>query len=155
MAISGTYSDGDAIQMNDCEVEVDLTPSSSSFANIDSWASEITVSDEEVGTSETYTFTHTGPIIFAGNLGPVTVDVTYVYTEGTTDPYYNIKNHSIGTAFDVRWGPAGAGSGGNAFTTSGGLLVRRSLPQGAADGSTATVCSFGVRCSSVSLGTIA
>lgn len=155
MAISGTYADGDAIQINDCEVEVDLTPASSSYANIDSWASEIVVGDEQVATTETYTFTHTGPIIFAGNAQPIPVDVTYVYTEGTTDPYYNIKQQTLGSNMDVRWGPAGAGSGGNAFTTSGGVFIRRSLPQGAADGSTAVTVSFGLVCSSVSLGTIA
>ena len=154
MAISGTYSDGDAINMADCEVEVDLTPASSSYANIDSWASEIAVGNEEVNSTETYTFTHTGPIIFTGNPSPIEVTVTCVYTEGTTDPYYNIKNQALGALTDVRWGPAGAGSGGNAFSTSGGRLIRRGLPQGAADGSTATVFPFMVRCSSVSLGTI-
>lgn len=155
MAISGTYSDGDAIQMNNCEVEVDLTPASSSFANVDSWATEITATDEQVNTSEAYTFTHTGPIVFAGNPQPVTVTTTCVYTEGTTDPYHNIKNASLGGLMDVRWGPAGVGSGGKAFTTSGGLLVRRSLPQGNAEGTNPVVFSWDVRCSSVSMGTIA
>jgi hypothetical protein len=155
MAISGTYSDGDAIQMNNCEVEVDLTPASSSFANIDSWATEVVATDEQVNTAYAYTFTHTGPIVFAGNPQPVTVTVTCVYTEGTTDPYHNIKNKSLGSLVDTRWGPAGAGSGGKAFTTSGGVLKRRTLPQGNAEGTNPVVFSFDVECSSVSMGTIA
>lgn len=155
MAISGTYADGDAIQMNNCEVEVDLTPASSSYANIDSWATEIAVTDEQVNTTEAYTFTHTGPIVFAGNPQPVNVTVTCVYTEDTTDPYQNIKGHSIGTAMDIRWSPAGGASGDLQFTTSGGLLIRRGFPQGNAEGGSAVVFPFEVRCSSVGMGTIA
>lgn len=154
MAISGTYTDGDAISIKDCEVEVDLTPATSAFANIDSWASDITVGEETVPTTETYTFTHTGAIVFAGNQSPIDVTVTSVFTQGTTDPYQNIKNQTLGAATDVRWSPNGGASGDLQFTTSGGKLVSRGLPQGAADGSTATVFPFTVRCSSVAMGTI-
>lgn len=155
MAITGTYSDGDAINFNDCEVEVDLTPSSSAYANIDSWTSEIAVTDEEVDTTETYTFTHTGAIIFTGNVKPQDVTCTVVYTEDTTDPYQNIKGHTMGAAMDARWSPKGGSTGNLQFTTSGGKLVRRGYPQGAADGSTATTFPFTVRASSIAMGTIA
>lgn len=155
MSISGVYADGDAINMADCEVEVDLTPATSAFANIDSWTSAIAATPETVNTTETYTFTHTGPIIFAGNPGPIDVTCTVVFTEGATDPYSNIKAQSLSALTDVRWGPAGAGSGGISFTTGGGRLVSRTLPQGAADGSTATTFDFTVRAGSVATGVIA
>ncbi len=155
MAISGTYSDGDAINFNDCEVEVDLTPSSSSFANIDSWAASIEVDPKTVQTTESYTFTHTGPIVFTGNPDPRNVTVTCVYTEGATDPFKNINDHTIGADFDVRFAPKGGATGDYQFTTSGGKLISVGSPQGAADGSTATTFTFVVRCSSISQGTIA
>ena len=154
MAISGTYADGDAININDCEVEVDLTPASSSYANIDSWATEIAVTDESVESTEVYPFTHTGAIVFTGNPNPVEVTTTVVYTEDTTDPYQNIKNQTLGALTDVRWSPNGGASGDLQFTTSGGRLISRGLPQGAGDGSTATQFPFMVKASSVGMGTI-
>jgi hypothetical protein len=155
MAISGTYADGDAIQGNDCEVEVDLTPDSSSFANIDSWTTSVSINDLTVSTTEEYTFTHTGPIVFSGNPGPREVTVTCVYTEGATDPWTNINSHSIGTDMDIRWSIGGGSSGDLQYTTSGGLLTNVSPPQPVADGSTSLKFSFTVKASSVSTGTIA
>lgn len=152
--ISGAYADGDAISIQDCEVEVDLTPATSVFANIDSWSTNIQADPESVQTSEAYTFTHTGPIIYVGNPSPMNITVTFVYTEGATDPYQNFKNQAIGALTDFRWSPNGGASGDLQFTTSGGRLISRSLPVGPADGTTPTTIDTIVRCSSVAMGTI-
>ena len=152
MAISGTYADGDAISFNDCIVEVDLTPSSSSWANIDSWATNITVSGGDTPSTDSYTFTHTGAITFVGNRAPYDVTIECVYTEGTTDPFTAINaayNTSPGVLFDVRWVPAGTATTNQRYATSGGRLMHVSQPQGAADGSNAIIFDFMVKCSSI------
>lgn len=155
MAISGTYSDGDAIQGNDCEVEIDLTPASSAFANIDSWSTTVVPNEKTAPSTDAYTFTHSGAISFYGNPAPRTVDITVVYTEGTTDPYVNLVNVAIGTAVDVRWSIAGGASGDYQNTTSGGKLDSFTPPQPAADGSTAMTFSFRIKAPSITHGVIA
>lgn len=151
MAISGTYAANDAVSFKDCLVEVDLTPSSSSYADIDSWATEVTVSGEDVPTTEVYPFEGSA-IVFAGNKSPVEVQVTAVYTEGSTDPFQNIRDAfeaSDGPDFDVRFTPAGSASGNFRFTTSGGKLTACPPPQGAGDAASAQIFTFVVRADSL------
>ena len=151
MAISGTYAAGDAISFKDCLVEVDLTDSGS-WANIASWATEVQVSGEDVPTTETYPFSGSA-IVFAGSKSPVELRVTIVYTEGSTDPFDNIRDRfeaNDGPAMEVRFAPAGSATGNKRFTTAGGKLTACPPPQGSGDASSATVCTFVIRADSLS-----
>lgn len=155
MAISGTYTAGDAISFKDCFVEVDINDNGT-WADIDSWATEVQVSGEDVPTTETYPFEGSA-IVFTGVKSPAEVQVTAVYTEGTDDPFHNIRDrfeNNDGPAFEVRFAPAGSGSGNKIFTTAGGKLIACPLPQGAGDASSATVFTFVVRADSISQGTM-
>lgn len=155
MAISGTFTSGDEVTFKDCKVEVDLTPSSSSFAGIDSWATEVAVSGGDTPITQVYPFT-SDVIVLPGNRTPYTVTVTVLYTEGSTDPFKNINDHynnGPGDAFDVQWSPLGSGEGGYLFTTSGGKLTNVTLPQGSGDAATPTTFQFTVQCSSITQGT--
>lgn len=155
MAISGTYTSGDAISFKDCLVEVDITDAGT-WADIDSWATEVTVSGEDVPTTQTYPFEGSA-IVFAGNRSPVTVNVTCVYTQGTDDPFYNIRARFeavAGAPFEVRWTPAGSGAGNRRFVTAGGKLTACPPPVGAGDASSATVFTFTVVADSLSQGTM-
>ena len=150
MAISGTYAANDAVSFKDCMVEVDLT-AGGTFVPIDSWSTEVTVSGEDVPTTEVYPFAGSS-IVFAGNKSPVEVQVTSVYTEGSTDPFQNIRDRfeaADGPIIDVRFVPAGSASGNFRFTTSGGKLTACPPPQGAGDASSATVFTFVVRADSL------
>jgi hypothetical protein len=150
MAISGTYSANDAVSFKDCMVEVDLT-AGGTFVPIDSWATEVSVSGEDVPTTEVYPFAGSA-IVFAGNKSPVELQVTSVYTEGSTDPFQNIRDRfeaADGPIMDVRFVPAGSASGNFRFTTSGGKLTACPPPQGAGDASSAQVFTFVVRADSL------
>jgi hypothetical protein len=152
MAISGTYADGDAVSFNDCIVEVDLTPAASSWANIDSWATNVQVSGGAVPSTDSYTFTHTGAITFVGNRAPYEVTIECVYTETATDPFTEINaafNASPGVLFDARWVPGGTATTNQRYATSGGRLMMVSQPQGAADGSNAIVFEFMIKCAGI------
>lgn len=152
--ISGTRAAGDEVSFNDCEVELDLTPASSSYANIDSWSTNLTCDPRAVASSEIYTFTG-DPIVYTGNQTPMNVTIEIVYTEGSTDPFVNLFNLTQGVALDARWGPAGAGSGGRAFTTTGGKFLSLGMPQGDAESGAPTVLPVIIRASNISMGTIA
>lgn len=151
MAISGTYTAGDAISFKDCLVEVDILDDGT-WADIDSWATEVAVSGEDVPTTETYPFEGSA-IVFAGSKSPVEVSVTCVYTEGSTDPFENIRDRfeaADGPAFEVRFAPGGSSTGGFRFSTAGGKLTACPPPVGAGDASSATVFTFVVRADSLS-----
>jgi hypothetical protein len=151
--IDGAYTSGDAVSFKDCFVEVDVNDEAD-WSDIDSWATEIQVSGEDVPFTQTYPF-EGGPIVFVGNKSPVTVNCTIVYTEGTDDPFHNIRarfESSPGAAFEIRFAPAGSGSGNKRFTTTGGKLVACPLPTGAGDAASATVCTFTVVADSIAQG---
>jgi hypothetical protein len=153
--ISGAYAAGDAISFKDCFVEVDVN-AESDWADIDSWATEIAVSGEDVPFTQTYPFEGSA-IVFTGNKSPVTINCTIVYTEGTDDPFHNVRARfeaAPGGAFDIRFAPAGSGAGNKRFTTSGGKLTACPLPVGAGDASTATVSTFTVVADSIAQGTM-
>lgn len=155
MPISGTYTSGDAISFKDCLVEVDPLDTGV-WADIDSWATEVAVSGEDVPTTQTYPFEGTA-IVFAGNRSPVTVSVTAVYTEGSTDPFQIIRDRFEavdGAPFEVRFTPAGSASGNFRFTTAGGKLTACPPPVGSGDASSATVFTFVVVADSLTRGAI-
>jgi hypothetical protein len=143
MAITGTYSAGDAISFGDCVVEVDLVDDAT-WARIDSWATEISVTGEDIPRTETYPFTGSA-IVFVGVKSPVEVSCTMVYTEGSTDPYQNLRDRFEGgndLPCEIRWVPRGSASGYHRYTTSGGKLTACPPPQGAGDASSANVATF-------------
>ena len=150
MAISGAYVANDAISFKDCLVETDLV-ADGTWADIDSWSTEVAVSGEDVPTTQVYPFEGSA-IVFAGNKSPVEVSVTSVYTEGSTDPFQNIRDAfeaGDGPTFDVRFIPGGSASGNFRFTTSGGKLTACPPPVGAGDASSATVFTFVVTADSL------
>ena len=150
MALSGTYAAGDAISFSDCLVEVDLIDDGS-WADIDSWATEVTVSGEDVPTTETFPFEGSA-IVFVGTKSTVEVSVTAVYTEGSTDPFGNIRDRfeaANGPAMEVRFSPGGSVTGGFRFSTAGGKLTACPPPVGSGDASSATVFTFVVRADSL------
>jgi hypothetical protein len=150
MAISGTYDTNDAVSFKDAMVEVDLT-AGGTFVPIDSWATEVSVSGEDVPTAEAYPFAGS-PIVFAGNKSPVEVTITVIYTEGSLDPFKNIRDRfeaADGPIIEVRFVPAGSASGNYRFTTSGGKLIACPPPQGAGDAASAQVFTFVVRADSL------
>jgi hypothetical protein len=150
MPISSTYAAGDAISFADCLVEVDITDVGT-WADIDSWATEVTVSGEDVPTTETYPFEGSA-IVFVGTKSPVEVSVTAVYTEGSTDPFQNIRDRfeaGNGPAFEVRFSPGGSVTGGFRFTTAGGKLIACPPPVGTGDAASATTFTFVVRADSL------
>ena len=155
MPITGTYTAGDAISFKDCLVEVDPL-ADATWADIDSWATEVTVSGEDVPTTQVYPF-EGASVVFAGTKSPVTVSVTIIYTESSVAPFQIIRDRFEavdGADFDVRFTPAGSASGNFRFTTSGGKLTAAPPPQGAGDASSATVSTFVVVADSLARGAI-
>jgi hypothetical protein len=153
MPISGSYSAGDAITMADCYVEADLTPSSSSYAVVQSWTTDVAVSGEGIPTTSTKPFGNP-PIVFTGTKDPAQVVLTIVYTEGSTDPYRNFRTlfeSGNNNPCDVRWMPSGSGTGNLIFTTSGGKLTACPPPTGSGSADSANVVQITIDCDSIAM----
>ena len=156
MAISGTFAAGDAVSFADAMVEVDLT-AGGTFVPVDSSATQVDVSGEDVPTTETYPFSGSA-VVFVGTKSPVELTITALYTEGSTDPFVNIRDRfeaGNGPVMEVRFVPAGSASGNYRFTTSGGKLTACPPATGAGDASSATVFTFTVRANSLGRDAIA
>lgn len=157
MAITGAFAAGNEVVMQDCKIEVDLTPiTTSAFADISSWTGEVAVSGGEVPTSNFFTFGTDGPNILTGNRDGYTVSPSVLYTEGATDPFQNLwdkyedpTSHSDGYDCDVRWSPQGGATGDFQFTTIGGKLTMVPPPVNTAEGTDPTAFTFVIKCKSI------
>jgi len=151
MAITGTMSAGDQISWSSADVSVDQTPASSSFIQIESWTTNVTVSggDTPVSNFNTYDVA----LVYTGEKNPYTVVVQCAYTEAAaTDPFAEIYDDYVaspGLDYDVRWHPQGNSSGNFQFTTSGGKLVNVTIPTQPAASSDPTLFEFTIACSSI------
>ena len=155
MAISGTRTTGDGVSYKDCYVEVDLL-GDGNWAAIDSWATDVNVSGEGVPTTSRRPFAG-APETFVGNKEPVTIDVTILFTQGSADPYRQIRARfeaADGPDMEVRWVPAGSGSGNVRFTSSGGKLIAAPAPSGSSEDNNGAVATFQIFASSVSMDTM-
>lgn len=149
MAISGSRTSSQGISFGDCKVEVNLA--SAGWADISSWGAEVSTGGGEIPYSELKLFA--GPAeVFVGSKGTVDVNVSILYTEGSTTPYRNLRdayeaNNDI--SCEVRFTPQGDGSGGRRYTTVGGKLLNVPLPNGNSDADEPNVVTFVVQAGSV------
>ena len=153
MAITGAMVAADAVPFNNADILIDQTPSSSSFLAVESWATSISVSGGDTPVSNFNTFTV--PLVFIGNINPFTVTVEMAYTEAAiTNPFKEIYDDYIaspGLLYDVKWHPEGAAAGNYIFTTSGGRLISCSLPQGSSTGTSPSLFTITIQCSSIAV----
>ena len=155
MAITGTRAAGAAVTFKDCKVSVDQTPASSSFIDVSTWGTNVTVSggDTPVNSVKTYSG---APIVLPGEINNYRVEAMFVYTETTTDPFVEIYDDYVaspGLAYDLRWSPSGGASGAVQFTTSGGRLVQCTVPTESAESGGPAVFTITIECSSITRGT--
>lgn len=156
MAISGSYAAGDEIILSEAEVDIDLG-ATGSFAEIESWTVSVAQSGGEVATGNQPVLTGT-QIVTTGAKAPITLTVTVIYTEGATDPFYNIyEAYNAGSnsrKAELKWNKKAATTGDYRFTSSGGKLTHCSLPVPDASGAGTATFTFTIQCSSVTRATI-
>lgn len=151
--ITGTFTAGDEVSFGDCAVWLDLN-AENDYNLIDSWATEVTMSGEDIPTTQTYPFAGTA-VGFTGVKGPATVNCTIIYTEATQDAYYQLRARfegSDGPVCNIRWSPKGTAANNRNFTTVGGKLIACPPPTGAGDANTPNQVTFSIYANSVAMG---
>lgn len=126
MAITGTRTAGNEQSMDDCYVAVDLTPATSSYADISTWGASVSVSGGEPANDTFHTFSGS-PIGSVGKAGPRRVDVTCVYTNISTDPFVQIYAATAGSLMDVKWSKSNT-AGERELKTVNGKFLHCTIP---------------------------
>lgn len=153
MAITGAMVAGDAVSFSDPDILIDQTPASSSFIEVTSWATSISVSGGDVPISNFNTFSV--PLVFIGKQNPYTIVVEAAYTEAAiTNVFKDVFDDyaaSPGLLYDIKWHPEGAATGNYIFTSSDARLIDCTLPQGTSTGGDPTLFTMTFQCPTVAV----
>ncbi len=153
MAISGSYSAGDEITLNDASVQIRIG-TGGSFVESNTWISTVSF---EAQTRDTSTLRLLGAsnVVGVSALGSGRATVTCVYTEGATDLFQNIYDEhtspSNSSQVDILTEKNGATTGDDVFTSSGGKLVSCTPPSPSAEDSNAVTIEFVIEYASLGL----
>lgn len=136
-----------------------LTTNSASYTDVSGWGNEIKLSGGEREIAELRTFSGETPFIAAGKRTPVEIELTLMYTEGSTDPFEVVRTAyetATPTPVYIRWSPRGLEStttGEFVYTTDAVYVTGMPYPQGPADGSTIITFPMKGTCSTVTKST--
>lgn len=101
-------------------------------------------------TGEAYTFDSSYAVLTFGKNEPSEVVVNVLYTESTTEGYQvMLTAFENGTLISLKWTPAGTGAGADTYTTSAGQITAVDLPAIDASSAGPIMCSFTLRCASI------
>lgn len=113
--------------------EIEFSTDGSTWQDYSGFANSVEVSGGDRNSGEVFTAEGDTPIIGAGKRTPIEVKVKVVYTEGTSDPFEDLRaQYETAGGGDVylRFTPRGATVGNFTFTTGKGILTGFSYPAG-------------------------
>ena len=97
---------------------VGVSSDGSSWTDISGFAMSVTGQSQDRMSGEVYTFDGDTAIIGAGKREPEEIEISYVYTEGGSDPFEVIRAvFENATAYYFRWTVKAATTGNFRFTT--------------------------------------
>ena len=101
-------------------------------------------------TGEAYTFDGSYAVLTVGKNEPSEVVVNVLYTESVTEGYQvMLTAFEVGTLISLKWMPNGATAGADTYTTSAGQITAIDLPAVDASSAGPVMCSFTLRCASI------
>ena len=129
MAVSGTMTAGDMVTFNNAEVDLDIGDSGT-FVGVETWTTDVRVTR---GTRPSATQKSHGNIseTVVGSREADQVEIDFFYTEGSTDPFYNLVTVFEGSGSqlcDVQWNKNSATTGDLRFTTAAAKIVGLTFP---------------------------
>jgi hypothetical protein len=120
------------------------------FTDIAGSSQSIEMPELERFTGEAYTpDSDTGIVVF-GKQKPFDLVVNIIYTESASEGYHLLFDaFNAKTLVALKWQPAGGVSGADTFTTNPARIYKMQLPNGDASNSDIIVCSFTLKCTTV------
>lgn len=121
-----------------------------SFTDISGSSQSVDVVTMTKITGEAYTFDGSYAVLTVGKNEPLEVVVNVLYTESASEGYQvMLSAFEAGTTIALKWVPAGAASGADTYTTSVGNITAIDLPAVDASSAGPVMCSFTLRCASI------
>jgi len=109
---------------------VGVSSDGSSWTDISGFAMSVTGQSQDRMSGEVYTFDGDTAIIGAGKREPEEIEISYVYTEGGSDPFEVIRAvFENATAYYFRWTVKAATTGNFRFTTPACYVTSFTYPE--------------------------
>jgi len=128
------------------------TGGTGAYTDISGSSQSIEMPELERFTGEAYTpDSDTGIVVF-GKQKPFDVVVNVIYTEDVAESWSLLNAAFIAkTLVSIKWQPAGSTAGNDAYTTNAARIYKMQLPNGDAATSDVIVCSFTLKCTSITV----
>ena len=108
---------------------LDFSTDGSAWTACNGHVMTVNVSGGELNTGAVHTSDGLTPILKGGKANPVVVTCNVVYTDTADEPVDMAQDaYEAGTAFYVRWSPAGGGSGDIGYTSGSGFVTGNPYP---------------------------
>ena len=126
------------------------TGGTGAYSDIAGSSQAIEMPELERFTGEAYTpDADTGIVVF-GKQKPFDLVVNVIYTESASEAYHLVYDAFINkTLVSLKWQPGGSTAGNDTFTTNAARIYKLQLPNGDAATSDIIVCSFTMKCTTV------
>ena len=147
------------------QAAVDFGTATASLTSADGMATAVRVTGGSRETGEAHTFDGDFPIVAAGKLAGVDVEVRLIYTEGATDAADVARGiyETEGGACFLRFSPAGDDTSSSTFrysaanpagTEAAGIMTEYLYPSGEAEGGGIVLCGFTIHCARLLKGVV-
>jgi hypothetical protein len=126
------------------------TGGAGAYTDVSGSSQSIDMPELERLTGEAYTPDADTPIVVFGKQKSFDLKVNVVYTEETAEAYNTLYTaYSTNQLVSLKWVPAGTAVGADSWTTDVTQIYKAQLPNGDASNSDVIVCSFTLKCKSV------
>jgi len=122
------------------------------YTDISGSSQSIEMPELERFTGDAYTpDSDTGIVVF-GKQKPFDLTVNVIYTEALAEAWNDLEDaYRNKTLVSIKWQPAGSSGGNDTYATNAARIYKMQLPNGDASNSDVIVCSFTLKCTTVTI----
>lgn len=126
------------------------TGGTGTYTDISGSSQSIDMPELERLTGTAYTPDEDTPIVVFGKQKEFDLKVNVVYTEETAEAYHVLYDAwTAKNLVSIKWVPQGSVVGADSYTTDATQIYKMQLPNGDASNSDVIICSFTLKCKSV------
>jgi hypothetical protein len=128
------------------------TGGTGAFTDISGSSQSIEMPELERFTGDAYTPDSDYGIVTFGKQKPFDLTVNVIYTEQTAEAWHVLEDaYRNKTLVSIKWQPAGSTAGNDAYATNATRIYKMQLPNGDATTADVIVCSFTLKCTSITI----
>ncbi len=128
--------------------KIEISGNGTTWTDISGWASKIEPDEGQRSAGEVWTYNGDKAIIRSGKKQSMSIKVSIVYSEGSTDPFKTVLGYFDATGGSnayVRWSPKGGATGNYQYTSDSGVVTNCVYPSGEPQDGNPVVVGFTLR----------